>query len=55
MIFHLLCEEIDQATDCAEKSVEQRNASIPVFSTHLRSTARWPALAKMMNLPEKVS
>ena len=50
--FHFLCEEIDQAADWAEKSLEQRD---PVGATSLawfRYCARWPALAKMMNLTE---
>jgi TolB-like protein/tRNA A-37 threonylcarbamoyl transferase component Bud32 len=49
--FHLLCGEIDQAADWVEKCVEQRDP----YSTNnfnFRLGARWPALAKMMNLPE---
>ena len=52
--FHVLCGEIDQGGDWAEKSVEQRDAMAPTSVGLLRSSARWPALAKMMNLPQTV-
>ena len=48
-IFHLLCGEIDQAADWIEKSVEQRDL-YSVSSFNHRLGARWPPLAKMMNL-----
>jgi tetratricopeptide (TPR) repeat protein len=49
--FHLMCGEIDQAADWVEKSVQQRDP-YSVSSFNHRLGARWPALAKMMNLPE---
>jgi tetratricopeptide (TPR) repeat protein len=55
IMFHLASEEIDQAADWAEKSLEQRDTLNIDLLSYLRSSARWPALAKMMNLPERVS
>jgi len=52
MFFHLTCEEVDQAADWAEKSVEQRDPLLPTLLSFFRSSPRWPMLAKMMNLPE---
>ena len=53
-VFHILCDEIDQAAVWLEKAIEQRDPTIPASSGRLRSSARWPALAKMMNMPEGV-
>jgi TolB-like protein/Tfp pilus assembly protein PilF len=55
--YHLLCSEIDEAADWAEKAIEEREARILLSllmspAKELRSSSRWPALAKMMNLPE---
>jgi len=53
-IFHLLCGELDATADWAEKAVEQRQLAVLFFlnahATALRSSPRWPKLAKMMNL-----
>jgi len=55
-IFHLLCGEIDRTADWAEKAIEERQTAVLFFlNAHaqvLRSTARWPSLARMMNLSE---
>lgn len=58
--FHLLCSEIDQAADWIEKAIQQRHPrAIMMLSgpprTLLQSSSRWPALAKLMNLPEQVA
>jgi TolB-like protein/Tfp pilus assembly protein PilF len=55
-IFHLLCGDIEQGTDWAEKAVEQRDGSMMyylrfVVSKGLRASHRWPKIAKMINLP----
>ena len=52
--FYLLCGEIDRAADWLEKAIEQHypTASI-IASMYFRSTSRWPALAKLMNLPDE--
>jgi TolB-like protein len=58
VFFHLLRSEIDQAADWYERSIEQRElfaiicAPAPVILP-LRKSARWPRLAKLMNLPER--
>jgi len=58
--FHLVCSEIEQAAGWAEKAIEQREPAIMYFLLHplakaLRRSSRWPALAKMMNLPVSLS
>ena len=54
-IFHLLRGDLDRTADWVEKAIEQRQAAVFFFlsahATALRSSARWPALARMMNLP----
>jgi eukaryotic-like serine/threonine-protein kinase len=56
-IFHLICGEIDQAADWVAKSAEERYVGTLFFingtrlGDRLRASPRWPALAKMMNLP----
>jgi TolB-like protein/Tfp pilus assembly protein PilF len=56
MFFHLVCAEIDKAAHWAEKAIEQRDTrmimflSLPLMKT-LRSSLRWPVLARQMNLP----
>jgi serine/threonine protein kinase/tetratricopeptide (TPR) repeat protein len=57
VIFHLLCSQIDLAADWAEKAIEQRDAALTSYLQlpqlkELRRSSRWPALAKMMNLPD---
>jgi serine/threonine-protein kinase len=57
VIFHLLCSEPDQAADWAEKAIEQRDPRIPgtlrLFPRIWRSSPRWPALARQMNLRDR--
>jgi TolB-like protein/Tfp pilus assembly protein PilF len=56
-VFHAMCGEIDAAADSFEKAIEQRDPAVvgylrtPLMKV-LRSSARWPALAKLMNLPD---
>ena len=57
VVYHLLCSEIDAAADWYEKCIEQREPfavmyARTAFVAPLRSSSRWPALARMMNLPE---
>jgi hypothetical protein len=54
---HLVCSEIEQAAGWAEKAIAQREPSVIYFlllpvTKDLRRSSRWPALAKMMNLPD---
>jgi len=59
-LFHVCCGEIDLAADWIEKAIEQRFPSVDYWlqgaiAEPLRSSPRWPKLAALMNLPEKVS
>ncbi len=56
MFYHLICVQIDQAADWAAKAIELREPGLLVLlgqpvAKALRSSARWPELARMMNLP----
>ena len=56
-LFYLVCGDIDNAADSVEKSIKERDPDIMVLlnvavSRPLRSSLRWPALARLMNLPE---
>jgi serine/threonine-protein kinase len=58
--YHLLCSEIDAAADWYEKGIEERDPFAVVFARipygkALRESARWPKLARMMNLWEPVT
>ncbi|MBV9303917.1 MAG: protein kinase [Acidobacteriaceae bacterium] len=58
--YYLLCSEIDSAADWAEKAIEQRDQALLSllrlpYAKELRESARWPALAKMMNLPDQAA
>jgi hypothetical protein len=50
--YYFLCGEMDLAAEWAGKSVEQRDPGIPALLAlaPFRSSARWPALARAMNL-----
>lgn len=55
-LFYLLSGDIDNAADSVEKAIEQRNPNIVLvlnlaISRPLRASPRWPALARLMNLP----
>ena len=55
-LFHLLCGEIDQGADWAEKAIEERDFSMMyylrfVVCKALRASHRWPRIASMINLP----
>jgi serine/threonine-protein kinase len=54
--YHLVLGEIDQAADWFEKLIDQRDPRAPwilphLFDGRLKSSPRWPKLARMMNLP----
>ena len=53
-MFHLVSGELDAAADWTETAIEQRQVAVLFFlnahATALRSTPRWPRLARMMNL-----
>jgi serine/threonine-protein kinase len=52
---YLVCGDMDRAADWLEKAIEQRdpNAAFVSMFFNFRSTSRWPALARLMNLPEE--
>jgi hypothetical protein len=53
-LFYWLCGETDKAADWLEKAIEHRYHNAAVFaSMSFRSTSRWPALARLLNLPEE--
>ncbi len=57
--YHLICSEIEQAADWAEKAMDQREPWVIFLlmlphAKALRQSPHWPALAKMMNLPDAV-
>jgi tetratricopeptide (TPR) repeat protein len=51
-VFHALCGEFDRAAEWVEQAIEERYPPlVAILGPLLRSTPRWPALAKLMNLP----
>jgi TolB-like protein len=59
-IYHLLCGDMDEAVDWAEKAIRRKEQMVTMvllpkpWGAMLRRSARWPQLARMMNLPETV-
>ncbi len=52
-VFHALCGEFDRAAEWAEQAIEERyGLLVHLLRPLLRSTPRWPALLKLMNLPQ---
>ena len=55
-IYHLLSGDLDATADWTEKAIDQRHPAVFFFlhvtAKALRSSPRWPALARMMNLGE---
>jgi serine/threonine-protein kinase len=56
--YHLALGEIDAAADWFEKLIDQRDPRAPwivphIFGGRLKSSPRWPALARKMNLPAR--
>jgi len=53
-MFHAMCGKFDQAAAWTERAIEARYPLlVATLGPLLRSTPRWPALARMMNLPEQ--
>ncbi len=51
-VFHAMCGEFDQAAEWAERAIEERYPLfVRMLGPLLRSSPRWTALAKLMNLP----
>jgi tetratricopeptide (TPR) repeat protein len=55
-VFHLMSGNTDGVADCVERAIHERQFAVFFFlASHgqaLRSSARWPALAKMLNLSD---
>jgi hypothetical protein len=56
----LMCSEVAAAADYAEKAIAQRQPMVTAFmrmplARALRTSPRWPGLAKMMNLPDSTA
>ena len=51
-LFHALGGELDRAAEWTEHAIEERYPPlVAILGPLLRSTPKWPALAKLMNLP----
>jgi eukaryotic-like serine/threonine-protein kinase len=51
-VFYALCGELDRAAEWAEQAIEERYPRlVPILGPLLRPSPKWPALAKLMNLP----
>src|ERR1700690_3424225 len=57
-LFHLLCGEVDQGADWAERAIHEGDLAMRtvyirfVACKQLRASNRWPKIAKMINLPQ---
>jgi serine/threonine protein kinase/tetratricopeptide (TPR) repeat protein len=52
-VFHAMCGEFDRAAEWAERAIENRfPLVVPILRPLLQQSPGWPALARMMNLPE---
>ena len=52
-VFHAMCGQFDRAAEWAEHAIEERYPPlVAILGPLLRSSPRWAALAKLMNLPE---
>ncbi len=53
VLFHALCGEFDRATKCIEQAVAERHPRfVAILGPFLRPSPIWPAVARMMNLPQ---
>jgi len=54
-VFHLLSGDLDATADWVQRAIEQRQPALFFFlnghAIALRASARWPGLARLMNLP----
>ena len=51
--FYFVCGEIDKAADWWEKAIQQRHPLAVQIARLFKSSPRWPALAKLIHLPEE--
>jgi hypothetical protein len=55
-VYHLSCGDVETGADWTEKAIAERHFSMMyylrfVVCQPLRASHRWPAIAKMVNLP----
>ena len=57
--YHVICSEKEAAIDCFEKTIERRYPLAPLLAFaapfKVSESPRWAKLAKIMNLPDRVS
>jgi serine/threonine-protein kinase len=58
IFYHLVCAEIEATIDWYQRGIEEHQPRMALYASAgffkpVRSSPRWPKLAKMMNLPEK--
>lgn len=51
--YHFISSENEEAIRWLEKAIEHRDSMFNLAPLHYRLTDRWPAVAKLMNLPEE--
>jgi serine/threonine-protein kinase len=52
-VFHAICGDFDRSADWAERAIHERYPRlVPILAPLLRTSSRWRALTKLMNLPE---
>jgi len=56
-LYHLFCDEIDEAASWFERMIQQREPFAIIFARDsvlkpLRASRHWPRLTQLMNLPE---
>ena len=57
-LYHLLRGDVDTGADWVEKAIAERDGSMMyylqfVVCRALRASARWPKIARMVNLPDR--
>jgi tetratricopeptide (TPR) repeat protein len=51
-VFHAMCGDFDRAAEWTERAIAERYPPlVAILGPLLQSSPRWPALAKLMNLP----
>jgi hypothetical protein len=54
-LYNLLKQDMDTAAEWGAKAIDQRDPNtigIPLNRQELQTSGHWPALARMLNLPE---
>jgi tetratricopeptide (TPR) repeat protein len=51
-IFHAMCGEFDRAAEWTERAIAERHPRVVAVLKPLLPASHWPAVARLMNLPE---